>query len=174
MCGLQILYFVSYLLQSTSFTSYVIFQVFVLFTISCSHLQFQHWFILFPFQFTSSMYGLQIFLFHFTPNVNLQVLYHFSNFLFSLQFIVPIYNSNIDLRHFLSIYYPYVWLKNSFFVSLLMSIYKLYVIFLSFCFVYNLLFQFTTPTLIYSFFFQFTSHMCVHNFCFHFTLNINL
>ena len=53
------------------------------------------------------------------------------------------------------------------FISHSMSIYKFYVIFLSFCFVYKFFMQFTTQTLIYPFFHQFTSFMCcLQIFCF--------
>ena len=53
------------------------------------------------------------------------------------------------------------------FISFIISIYKFYVIFLNFCFVYKFFLQITTPTLIYPFLHQFTSSRCgLQIFCF--------
>ena len=142
MFGLQICYFISHLM--TIYRFYIIFLNLCCVYNSKKVIYYSNINLPIFLLFYESCVWFTNFLFYFTLNVNLHVLCNFFRFLFRLQFLILIYYSNINLLFF---YFTRATrgLQIFCFISHLTSIYKFYVIFLSFCFIYNFLFQFTTP-----------------------------
>lgn len=115
------------------------------------------------------------FLFHFTFNINLQVLFQFSKYLLFLQCWRIIYHSNINLPYFPLIYHSYAWLTKILFHFTFNVYLQVLCHFSEYLFLLQSIRSIYHSKINLSIFFQFTIAMCgLQKLLFYFTLNVNL